>query len=142
MPRGPKGEKRSADVTRLRTMAYHHEGAERPPLDGPGWQSRRGWGGSLGEERPSAANVARPNSYALQRGDAACDGWGWPKGGIEAWLFQCFGSIRGCRLKARKGMTGGRSWEGREVRGGRTGHAPAIWHSAVFGRRPGRRSYF
>src|ERR1700722_17691663 len=38
---------------------------------------------ALGAEGPSAANVARPNGYALETGDAACDGWGWPKGGIE-----------------------------------------------------------
>jgi len=72
--------------------------------------SRRSWlakagsgggGGSLGAEGPSAANVARPNGYALETGDAAYDGWGWPKGGVEHTL-PLLGSMRGYRLKMRE----------------------------------------
>ena len=82
---------RIAQLQEVRTAPAAHEGHR--------WQegpvtpsSRRSWlakagsgggGGSLGAEGPSAANVARPNGYALETGDAAYDGWGWPKGGVE-----------------------------------------------------------
>jgi hypothetical protein len=41
---------------------------------------------------PSPVPVARlPEIFVsgLRNADAACDGWGWPKGGIEAWLCYC-----------------------------------------------------
>jgi hypothetical protein len=65
--------------------------------------------------RPSAANIARPNGYALETGDAACDGWGLPKGGIEAWRM--LGSMRGYRVKMRK--RNNRRGGSRRVGGGR-----------------------
>jgi hypothetical protein len=96
-------------------MAHPQEGPVAP-------SSRRSWlakqarvWGSLGAEGASAATVARPNGYALETGDAACDGWGWPKGGIEAWLLRMLGSMRGYRLKVRKGN------DRREVPGGSGG---------------------
>ena len=53
------------------------------------------------------------------------------------------GSMRGYRLKMRKGMPGGRSRGASEVPGVVTcGQASAVWHSAVFGKHPGRVSYF
>jgi hypothetical protein len=46
------------------------------------------------------------------------------------------GSMRGYRLKMRKGMTGGRSRGGSEVPGVVTcAQASAVWHSAVIGKR-------
>jgi hypothetical protein len=32
----------------------------------------------------------------------ACGRWGWPKGGIAAWLCHLLGSMRGYRLKMRR----------------------------------------
>jgi hypothetical protein len=86
------------------------------PLGGHGWQSRLGRSrrSSLGAEWPSAATVARPNGYSLETRDAACDGRGWPKVGHRGMTLPLLGSMRGYRLKKRKGMPGWRSrgWSG------------------------------
>src|ERR1700722_7880195 len=108
-------------------MARWQEGPVTP-------SSRRSWLGKqarvVGAEGPSAANVARPNGYALETGDAACDGWGWPKGGIEAWLCHCSARWAAYRWEMRKGMPGGRSRGG----SGRVGRA---WPGPGASRRSG-----
>src|ERR1700722_16931242 len=120
----------------VRTAPAAHGG--RPWPEGPmAPSSRRSWlakqalvggGRSLGAEGPSAATVARPNGYGLETGDAACDGLGNGRRWHRGTALPLLGSMRGYRLKMRKGMPGGRSREGREGRGGRPEAGPSRPH--------------